>query len=572
VVTAANGLPLREFSDAQGVWRYPKQLNQVSPEYIEVLLNYEDRYFYQHIGINPFSLLRAAWQWVDNGRVISGGSTITMQVARLIRPTDRTVWGKVRQILTALQLEWNFDKSQILTYYINHAPFGGRIEGVEAASLFYFGYSAKHLTYAQAALLAVLPQSPSKNRPDRHPKKAERARNKVLKRMLDYRVITSDDYQYSLMENVEVIEQKMPVLAPLLSRKLAQSSNSDVIQTSINYDKQLAATDSVKTYVQGLGDKVTAAVLVVDNQSSEVIVYVGSADFYDNNRFAHIDMVQAQRSPGSTLKPFIYGMALDKGIIHSHSLLMDVPLKFEQYRPENFNDNFSGPVTAQFALASSLNVPAVQLLEQLSPNQFFVHMLNSGVALTLPKWAKPNLSIALGGLSTNLETLVKAYMALSNQGHTKPLRYTPKPDTEQENITAKQLPILSPSAAWVVSEMLKSTSSNQMINELSRLGYAVKTGTSASHSDVLAIGSNRKYTIGVWIGRPDNGSMSGHQGSFTAAPLLYQMVGILEPSTHINADFIAKPDSVESRSICWPAGNEQTTQCLQSHNARPNHT
>ena len=560
VVVASNGLPLRKFADQQGVWRYPRKLSEVSLEYIHILLNYEDKYFYQHFGVNPFSLVRAAWQWTKTGRVISGGSTITMQVARLVRPTKRTVWGKAIQILTALQLEWRFSKAEILTYYINHAPFGGRIEGVEAASMFYFGHSAQDLTYAQAALLAVLPQSPSRNRPDRYPLVAEKARNKVLQRMRSYDLITEQDYQEHLLERVEVPDEKMPVLAPLLSRRLAKQSDQEVIETTLDYDKQQAAEEIVKSYVQGLGDKVSGAVLVIDNETGEVLVYIGSADFYDNSRFAHIDMVRAGRSPGSTLKPFIYGMALDEGIIHSQSLLLDVPLKFEDYIPENFNDRFSGPVSATAALSSSLNVPAVQLLEQVTPTLFFSKMLNAGVQLQLPRFAKPNLAIALGGLSTNLENLVRGYSALASEGITKDLVYVTSSTQINES---NKLPVLSASAAWVVSDMLRAKSKNRYINQLSKRGYSIKTGTSAGHTDVWALATNPSYTIGVWLGRPDNGAMSGHQGSDTAVPLLYQLTGIL-PRSKTRAE---KPDEVSKQLVCWPTGRAATQDCLQSHQA-----
>lgn len=573
VIIAENGLPLRKFADEQGVWRYPRQLNEVSADYLDILLSYEDRYFYRHFGVNPFSLARAAWQWVTSGRVISGGSTITMQVARLVRPVDRGVVGKFIQITTALQLEWAFSKTEILTYYINHAPFGGRVEGVEAASLLYFGHSAKKLTYAQAALLAVLPQSPSRYRPDRHQLRAERARNKVLRRLRDFGEISNEDYLYFKLEKVEVPDEPHPMLAPLLSRRLSKHNKQEVVKTTIDYDKQLLASDIVKNYVQSLGDKVSASVLIADNTTQNVLVYIGSADFTDNSRFAHVDMVQANRSPGSTLKPFIYGMALDQGIIHSQSLLLDVPLKFRDYVPENFNDRFSGPVSAQVALVKSLNVPAVQLLEQVSPDVFFAKMRNAGLKLNLPRYARPNLSMALGGVSTNLEGLVQSYMSFSNEGNIRALNYLAQaPESKhQKEMSAGQefLPALSPEAVWIVGEMLRAKSSNKNINELSRLGYSVKTGTSASHTDVWALAVNASYTLGVWIGRPDNGSMAGHQGSFTAVPLLYQLTGILEQENR----FVKKPDNVTSQTICWPLGKPSAHQCFQALEAWTiNHT
>lgn len=567
VVVASNGLPLRKFADKRGMWRYPRAISDVSDLYLEVLLNYEDRYFYQHFGVNPGSLIRAAWQWLENGRIISGGSTITMQVARMIRPVDRNLWGKAWQILTALQLEWRYDKSQILTYYLNHAPFGGRVEGVEAASMFYFGHSAAELTYAQAALLAVLPQSPTRNRPDRNPRIAEAARNKVLHRMKVYGLLTEQELSYHMLEKVEVATDKMPVLAPLLSRRLVRESDAEVIHTTIDYDKQWAIAEIVKSYVRSIGDKVSAATLVVDNETAEVVAYVGSADFYDNARFAHVDMVQASRSPGSTLKPFIYGMALDLGLIHSQSMLMDVPLKFDEYLPENFNDRFSGPVAAETALASSLNVPAVQLLEQIGPQYFYIKSLNAGIPLQLPQFAKPNLAIALGGVSVSLESLVQGYMELSPLNSYQALIY--QPDNSDKNFSASTtndstfMPMLSKDAAWIVHRMLQKHSKNTSINKLSRRGYAVKTGTSAGHADVWAMATSVKYTVGVWLGRPDNAALVGHQGSYTAVPLLQQIAGVLGNS----GARASKPKRVSEQLICWPLGRWSEQDCLQTHKA-----
>lgn len=558
VVVADDGMQLRQFRDKRGVVRHQVNVDQVSPNYLQALVNYEDRYFYHHPGVNPFSLVRAFYQWVTSGKVISGGSTLTMQVARIKQPHSKTLFGKAQQMFRALQLEWHYDKSEILTYYINHAPFGGVIEGVEAASWHYFGHSAKLLTKAQAALLAVLPQAPSLLRPDRHIKRAVAARNKVIERLINYRVWPAEQEQYIKLEQVVVDDYRQPVLSPLLALRLRKQFSKPKVPTFINYDWQLVTSNILKEYVKSIGTRVSAAAMVMDNKSGKVVVYQGSSNFFDTSRFSHLDMVQALRSPGSTLKPFIYGLAIDQSIIHSHSLLMDVPIKFADYMPENFNRGFNGPVSATKALQQSLNLPAVQLLEQLNPRSFFADMVNAGVDLTLPKTAKPNLAMALGGVATNLENLVKGYSAFANQGKAVSPRFSPEANDKNGHVT-----LLSPESAWLIWRIL-SQHSDPMYRRLQALGYGTKTGTSYGHKDTWAIAASSQYTIGVWVGRPDNVAVTGHYGAQTAVPLLTQISEVVDGG---DSELVSKPKDVTKLKICWPLGQDSAFDCDKSHDA-----
>ncbi len=353
VVLSESGEPLRLFPDQQGKWRYTVTIEQVSPLYLEALLTYEDRWFYQHPGVNPLSLARAAWQWLRNGRVISGGSTLTMQVARLRYPGFRGISGKFLQMLRAFQLELKYSKKDILTYYLNHAPFGGTLEGVQAASLAYFGYEAEDLTHAQSALLAVLPQAPSRNRPDRYPERAQLQRDKVLDRMAQQNVWSRQQVDDAKLEFVIADTPQLLMNAPLLARRLTQTNDELEIATHIHLDTQINLENLARDYASSLPDGASVAILAMEHGTGKVRAYVGSADFFDDSRFAHVDMVTANRSPGSTLKPFIYGLAMDEGLIHSESLLMDVPLSFGDYRPENFIRHFNGPVSVSYALSKS---------------------------------------------------------------------------------------------------------------------------------------------------------------------------------------------------------------------------
>ncbi|MDO6720954.1 penicillin-binding protein 1C [Psychrosphaera sp. 1_MG-2023] len=593
VVVDENNRPLRTFADPNGIWRYPIELSDVSPLYIEALLTYEDRWFWLHPGINPFAVLRATYQNLTNGRIVSGGSTISMQVARILHPHNRSFTGKLQQVLRTLQLEWHLSKNQILQIYLNTAPFGGTIEGVEAASYTYLNKSANDLTHSEAALLAVLPQAPTRFRPDIHNDAAQRARDKVLKRLVKFGVWSQDVVDDAMLEQVYSFNFKPKQLAPLLARRLlAFSDGQSVVKSTINSDLQQSLQDAISSYMSDMPKQSSAAILVVDNKTSAVKAYIGTVDFANEDNFGYVDMVQATRSPGSTLKPFLYGMAMDEGLIHSHSLLADVPRNWGNYRPGNFNGTFNGPVTAEEALQRSLNMPAVDLLERLGVNRFAARLENAGLALVIPN-NKPNLSMILGGVGSSLEQLVESYTALANQGNVSELRYLTD-ELTQPKVT-KQM--LSPSSAWIIQNTLSdidrpdSIQSTASIIENSPLAW--KTGTSYGFRDSWAIGVNNDYTIGVWIGRPDGTPMPGHFGRKTAGPLLFmaadQLAGGLGVNTAIafdsesqqpylsggsasggtsisakgsadpnsnsvTDDRLSQPETVTQQTICWPLG------------------
>jgi len=535
VITAEDGTPLRSFADEQGIWRYPIKLSEVSPLYIEALIQYEDRWFWSHPGINPFSITRALLQNLSNNRIVSGGSTLTMQVARLISPHSKSILGKIKQIAIALQLEVHFSKQQILTYYLNHAPFGGTIEGIQAASYTYLGRSAAELSHAEAALLTVLPQSPSRNRPDRHPDRALKVRNKVLRRLAEKKIWSKQIVNQALKEPVIAQHNTQSIIAPLLTRRLKYAMpKQSIINTYINIDMQLGIAELVKRHVQQLPEKTSAAVLIVENKTLKVKAYIGSADFFNNKRLGHVDMVSAIRSPGSTLKPFLYGLAIDEGLIHSQSLLINAPLSFNGYKPQNFSRGYTGPVSVSNSLIKSLNIPAVQVLYHLTPEIFVNRLKNAGLTLQLNQHAKPNLSVILGGVGSNLETLVGTYTALANQGLTGKIRLA-------ENSPFLQQHLFSAGSAWIIQKILSEKSSNNSL--------AWKTGTSYGHRDFWSIGVTPTYTIGVWVGRPDGTPLPGYYGAYTASPLLFSIVESLVKSSSFK-----KPDSVIKQPICWPLG------------------
>jgi len=571
-VLAADGTPLRSWASDDGAQRQPITPEAVSPRYLEALLHYEDRWFHWHPGVNPAALARAAWQWARHGRIVSGGSTLTMQVARLVddKATGRSIPAKLRQIARALQLELHLSKQEILTLYLNLAPMGGPLEGVETASRAYLGKSAADLSQAEAALLVALPQSPTRLRPDRAVAAAQAARDKVLTRMQTLGVWSAADVADAKLERVFAPPLRARWLAPLAAERLRQQARREgkteaVIQTTLDAGLQARLEQLLTDRLNSLPDAVSMAALVVDNRALEVRGYVGSADFTDSKRGAHVDMVRRMRSPGSTLKPFLYGMALDEGLIHSESLLIDAPQNFGGYAPGNFQADFSGPVSVSEALQRSLNVPAVDLLERLGAERFAGRLRHAGLRLRMPANAAPNLSLILGGGSTSLEELVGAYTALARGGLAGKPRLTPAEPTQETRL-------MSEGAAFIVREILENGGRPGSPFREGNQRVAWKTGTSFGFRDAWALGVTDRYTFGVWVGRPDGTPNPGHFGANTSAPLLRDIAAALGPQE--SRQQLAprhQPSSVRAVAICWPLGTAEAAtppeHCLQHRTA-----
>ena len=547
VVVAHDGTPLWRFADADGIWRYPVTLEEVSPRYLEALINYEDRWFWQHPGVNPLSILRAAWQDLSSGRVISGGSTLTMQVARLLDPHPRTFGGKFRQLWRALQLEWHLSKRDILTLYLNRAPFGGTLQGIGAASWAYLGKPPSQLSYSEAALLAVLPQAPSRLRPDRWPDRAEAARNKVLERMAIQGIWSPNQVEESREEPVWLTPRQMPQLAPLFSRMMLGKNQGDKIVTTLDAGLQRQLEELAQNWKGRLPARSSLAMIVVDHTDMSVRGWVGSVDMNDDSRFGHVDMVNAIRSPGSVLKPFVYGLALDDGLIHPASLLQDVPRRTGDYRPGNFDSGFHGPVSMSEALVRSLNLPAVQVLEAYGPKRFAAQLRNSGLPLYLPAGATPNLSLILGGAGARLEDMVAGYSAFARHGKAGKLRLQPG-----DSLAERRL--MSPGAAWIIRRILADEAQPLPDSALPRVApLAWKTGTSYGYRDAWAIGLNARYVIGIWTGRPDGTPVAGQFGYASAIPLFNQVNNLLlARGASLPED--PRPQSVTRGVVCWPGG------------------
>ncbi|MBO9450447.1 penicillin-binding protein 1C [Tropicibacter sp. R16_0] len=514
-----NGQLLRAYQVGDGIWRLKP--GPVDATYLTMLKRYEDKRFETHAGVDPLAMLRAVGQALWNGKPVSGGSTLTMQVARLLEDGSTGRWsGKLRQIRVALALERRLSKDQILELYLTHAPFGGNLEGVRAASLAWFGKEPRRLTAAQAALLVALPQSPEVRRPDRHPMAARAARDRVLERMQAQGVLPLAEVQAATVERLPKTQQAFPVLAPhLADRKRAQFPDRLRHDVTLDAAVQGQLEHLVAQSAREAGREMSAALVVAEAQSGEIIASVGSPE-YAADRLGFVDMTQAIRSPGSTLKPLVYGLAFDQGLAHPETLIHDGPVQFGRYAPRNFDGQFRGDVRMRDALQMSLNIPVVKLTNALGPARLMSGLHRAGIDPKLPK-GKPGLAISLGGIGMSLQDLVQLYASLARGGRGITLR---------DELLAASTDIgrvLSPVSAWHVGDIL----SGLVPPPGASAGVlAYKTGTSYGHRDAWAIGYDGHHVIGVWMGRADGTPVPGVFGGDLAAPVLFQAFGRLKPA------------------------------------------
>jgi penicillin-binding protein 1C len=456
----------------------------------------------------------AAFQFSTSGHIVSGGSTITMQVARLLEPRQhRSLSAKLRQITRALQLEHALSKDEILAAYLTLAPYGGNLEGIRAAALSYFGTEPRKLSLAEAALLVALPQSPELRRPDRYPETARAARDRVLDRAAAAGMIPRDEIARAKSADVPRQRKPLPVLAPhAADQVVAAEPDRRIHQLTIDAALQKALQELARERAHALGPQISVAILAVDNASGEVRARVASADYFDERRAGQVDMTQALRSPGSTLKPFIYGLGFEDGLLHSETLVDDKPARYGSYSPENFDLTFQGTVTVRRALQMSLNVPAIAVLGQVGVSRLSARLTQAGAVLVLPKGEAPGLAMGLGGVGIKLADLVMLYSGLARLGSVLPLverEGAPPPGARR---------LLDPVAAWYVGNILIGAPppDNALPGRI-----AFKTGTSYGFRDAWAVGFDGRLTIGIWAGRADGAPVPGLVGRASAAPILF---------------------------------------------------
>jgi penicillin-binding protein 1C len=522
-VVDRNGKLLRAYAMADGRWRLPVDAKAaVDPGYLNLLLGYEDKRFTSHHGVDPLAIGRAALQLVTRGQIVSGGSTITMQLARLLEPRQhRSMTAKLRQAVRALQIECEFSKDQILDLYLELAPFGGNLEGIRAASIAYFGKEPKRLTLAESTLLVALPQSPEHRRLDRHPGSARIARDRVLDRMVHEGRVSAADAVQAKAVGVPRLRKPMPILAPhAADQATATMKAAPIVRLSLDAGIQHALETLARDRAAALGPNISVGILAVDNETGDVLAHVGSADYFDDRRAGQVDMTRALRSPGSTLKPFIYGLAFEDGFVHPNSLIDDRPIRFGSYAPENFDMSFQGTVPVRKALQLSLNVPAIALLDRVGAARLAARLKQAGGELVLPPGEAPGLAMGLGGVGVTLHDLVQLYANLARLGNAKPLREVLQATVGKDlgGDDREFLRLMEPVAAWQVGNVLLGTPPP---DNAAPGRIAFKTGTSYGYRDAWSVGFDGRMTIGVWVGRPDGAPVPGLVGRTAAAPILF---------------------------------------------------
>ena len=425
-VLARDGSLLRAFQVADGRWRL--DAGPVDPLFLDMLTLWEDKRFRRHAGVDTRAMLRAGGQALRHGRVVSGGSTLTMQVARLLEEGTTGEWGgKLRQMRLALALERRLDKAQIMALYLRLAPYGANVEGVRAASLQWFGKEPRRLTPAEAALLVALPQSPERRRPDRFPDAARAARDRVLARAAAAGLLSQADASAAMTEPVPRMRRAFPALAPLLAARLVREHpGATRIETTLDARLQRRAEQLASRAVRGAGRRLSAAIVLADHQSGEILAEVGAADWTDGASAGFVDMTRAWRSPGSTLKPFLYALAFETRTLTPASLIEDAPLTLDTgnglYAPQNYEAGYRGWVSARAALGGSLNVPAVRTLVRVGANPFHAALQKNGFSSLRLDGEWYGYSLALGSADISLLTLANAYRTLANGGQWSPLK------------------------------------------------------------------------------------------------------------------------------------------------------
>ena len=511
-----DGQLLRAFATPDGYWRFATPLERVDPAFLDMLIAYEDKRFWGHRGVDFLALGRAALQFGGHGRIVSGGSTLSMQLARLIEPrASRSLGAKLRQIARAAQIERRLSKREILRLYLTLAPYGGNLEGVRAASLAWFGKEPSRLTVSESALLVALPQLPERRRPDRNSEAARAARDRVLARMVGAGLLGEREAARAALEHVPSSRRAMPSLAAHATLRALGSAGSEPPRLTIARPVQQGLEAVAREAAARLGPKLSVAMVMADSRTGEILGEVGSAGFTDSARSGWIDMTRVLRSPGSTLKPFIYGLAFEQGLVAQEMLISDSPADFSGYRPKNFDMGYQGDVSIRTALQLSLNVPAVRVLDGIGPARLAARLRHNGASLVLPPNEPPGLAIGLGGAGITLRDLVQLYAGLANGGKVHILRDGTEPASTKPSGTT----LLDAQANWQITDILSGIRPPQ---GAPRRGIAYKTGTSYGYRDAWTVGYDGRYVLGVWVGRADAAAIPGLSGYVSAAPIVFE--------------------------------------------------
>ena len=558
LITDNKGELINAYLTKDEKWRMKTELNEISPLLSKTIIAKEDKYFYSHPGINPAAIARAAVKNIFRLKRTSGASTITMQVARALEPGDRNIWSKIRESFRALQLEWKYSKDEILQLYLNLVPYGGNIEGVKAASLLYFRKNPDHLSLAEITALSIIPNRPSSLVIGKNNDLIIAERNRWLQKFAAEKVFTSKEIEDALAEPLTAKRNVVPHYLPHLSYKL-KKQGSYLIHTNIDLNAQLKTEKIVEDYVraQRLRNIKNAAVVIIDNKTHKVITYLGSSGFSDTTDGGQVNGAAAIRQPGSTLKPLLYAMCFDEGLLTPKTVVPDVPVNYEGYAPENYDKKFNGLVTTEFALEHSLNIPAVKSLRQLGHEKLIRKLSACNFRQIQKDQRKLGLSMILGGCGTSLEELTALFSSFANEGvYISPLY------VEDDSIRPK-VTVASPGATYMINEMLSKINRPDFPVNWSATErmpkIAWKTGTSYGRRDAWSIGYNKNYTVGVWIGNFSGVGVADLSGANIATPLLFRIFNTIDYDN--DKDWFHQPEDCDMRQVCSETGLLPSGHC-----------
>ena len=581
IVTDDKGEVIHAFLTHDQQWRMKTDLTEISPLLRKTIIEKEDKYFYYHPGVNPLAMGRAIVRNIWSLRRTSGASTITMQVARELEPKRRTYWNKLIEVFRAFQLEWKYSKDQILLLYLNKAPYGGNIQGVKSASILYFGKNPDHLSLAEITALSVIPNRPSTLVMGKHNDLIVAERNKWLRRWAREKIFTPKEIEDALAEPLTAKRGVVPELVPQLAWKL-KKTGGDIIHTTVELNTQLKVEKLVKDYSRTLSLKNirNAAVIVIDNRTHRVVSYVGSADFHDSTDGGQVNGAAAIRQPGSTLKPLLYGLCIDAGLLTPKMTIMDVPVNFDGYVPENYDRRFNGYVSMEYALGHSLNIPAVRSLKALGTDELIRKLSLCDFRQVDKDRNKLGLSMILGGCGATLEELTGLYSIFANEGRWIRPRYTmddtagdgagpgvlgaplrnawrPAGERPLDGIdTAAGKRVLSPAAAFMINEVLSKVNRPdfpvnwQSTEHLPKIAW--KTGTSYGRRDAWSIGYNKRYTVGIWVGNFSGVGIPELSGANVATPLLFTVFNTIDYDD--DNSWFSQPADCDIRMVCTETG------------------
>lgn len=558
LVRDANGDVVNAYLTPDDKWRMKTELSEISPLLRKTIIAKEDKYFYAHPGINPFAVCRAAFNNLLRLKRTSGASTITMQVARALEPRRRSFFAKFIESFRALQLEWKYSKNEILQLYLNVVPYGGNIEGVKAAALLYLNKAPDHLSLAEITALSIIPNRPSSLVVGKNNDLIVNERNRWLYKFASDGVFAKKEIEDAVAEPLTAVRRTVPHYLPHFAYKLKRANLGNEIATNVVLNTQLKVEKLTEDYVRGLTLKGirNAAVVVIDNKTHKVIAYIGSANFADTTDGGQVNGAAAVREPGSTLKPLLYGLCMDEGLLTPKLMLDDVPVNYAGYTPENYDKEFRGAVTMEYALEHSLNIPSVRSLKLLGKEKLIQKLVSADFKQIQKDQNKLGLSLILGGCGATLEELTGLFSAFASNGVYVSPQYT-------QNAVSKRAQLLSPEAAYLITDILSKVNRPDFplnwtaTERMPRIAW--KTGTSYGRRDAWSIGYNKNFTVGVWCGNFSGAGVPDLSGANTATPLLFKIFNAIDYDS--DSEWFEPPRGCELRQVCSQTGLPPGPNC-----------